>query len=170
MIAFLAFFNSTLGRYLLIGLLVAASYGAAYMKGRGDGWDKREAQAVAEAKETSKQLESLALNRGKVTERVVTKYQERVKIVKVQGEEVIREIERLIPVDSCNLDPSWRVLHDAAVTGRFPEAATGVNDASGVPQDVAARTVIENYAIAKQNAEQLAALQDWVRQQSEVTP
>ena len=170
MIAFLAFFNSTLGRYLLIGLLVAASYGAAYMKGRGDGWDKREAQAVAEAKETSKQLEALALNRGKVTERVVTQYKDRVKIVKVQGEEVVREIERLIPSDACVLDGGFRSLHDAAVTGRFPEAATGANDASGVPQDVAARTVIENYAIAKQNAEQLAALQDWVRQQSEVTP
>lgn len=166
----IAFFLSPIGRWLVIGLLVAASYGAAYMQGRSHGWDKREMQAVEEKRVSNELLASLSLKRGTITEKVVTQYRDRVKVVQVQGEEVIREIERLIPIDSCSLSPQFRVLHDAAVSGRFPEAATGIDDAPGVPQDVAARTIAQNYAIAKQNAEQLAALQEWVTKQSEALP
>lgn len=144
--------------------VIAASYGAAYWKGRQDGWDKREEVAEAAAREQERLSARLAALRGKVTERVVVEYRDRVKVVREKGEEVIREVERLVPVGSCDLPAGWRVLHDAAVTGSLPRPSLGANGAAVSAQD-AALTVIANYTTCHENAERLTALQRWATQQ-----
>ncbi|MDO9602064.1 MAG: hypothetical protein Q7J02_07100, partial [Rhodocyclaceae bacterium] len=57
-------------------------------------------------------------------------------------------------------------LHDAAAAGRIPQAA-GAADAlpAGIALSAAAGTVADNYQRCHENAEQLIALQEWVRAQ-----
>lgn len=164
----IAFLIGPIGRWLIIAALIAASYGAAYMKGRNDGFQKREAIAQEERKEQDRLSAALSKKRVIVTERIVTEYRDRVRVVREKGEEVIREVEKLVPVDSCPLPGGWRVLHDAAATGRFPEAAERTA-AAAVPAQDAARTVSGNYASCRETAERLIALQDWAMQQHDLS-
>ena len=70
-----------------------------------------------------------------------------------------------IPADAsaCVLPPDWRLLHDAAATDSgVPPAASGTN-AGAVTAQEAARTVSENYEQYHDTADQLRALQQWIR-------
>ena len=168
--AVIAFLAGPIGRWLVVGLLVAASYGAAYMKGRSAGWDKRDAVAQAEAKEADRLSAILAKKREVVTVQVVTKYVDRIKVIEREGAEVIRYVDRLIPAATPDLPGGWRVLHDAAASGRFPDSPGGL-DAAGaapVPVTLAAETFAENYGSCRANAEQLTALQEWVSMQHQL--
>ena len=164
MTAVLAFLAGPIGRWLVVGLLVVASYGAAYMTGRDAGWDSRDAVAAKEAKEADRLSAILAVKRNVITEKVVVKYRDRIKVIVREGAEVIRYVDRLIPAATPDLPGGWRVLHDAAASGRFPDAPGGI-DAAGaapVPVAIAAETLAENYQSCRANAEQLTALQEWV--------
>ncbi len=110
---------------------------------------KAEAQAKSDALESKNVV---------VTERVVTVYKDRIKVIREPGE--VREIE-IIRNSDCVLPPEFRVFHDRA-TGEGVEAPTGV-DAAAAPVDPATviETVRENYARARENAAQLEALQAW---------
>lgn len=164
MTAILAFLGGPIGRWLVLGALVMASYGAAYFSGKAAGWDKRDAVAQAEAKEADRLSAALGQKRVVITEKVVTKYVDRIKVIEREGAEVIRYVDRLIPAATPDLPGGWRVLHDAAASGRFPESPGGL-DASGadpVPVAAAAETLAANYQACRANAEQLTALQEWV--------
>ena len=164
----IAFLLGPIGRWLMVAALIAASYGAAYVKGRSDGYDKRDAIAQAMLAEQDRLSAKLAANRAKITERIVIEYKDRVRVVREKGEEVIREVERLVPMGSCDLPGGWRVLHDAAAEGRFPESAERIASAA-VPAQDAARTVAANYAVCRETAERLTSLQDWAIQQHELS-
>jgi hypothetical protein len=168
MTAFLGFIGSPIGRWLIIAALIAASYGAAYMKGRNDGFQKREAIAQEELAQQDRLSAALAALRGRVTERVVTVYRDRIKVVREKGEEVIRYVEKLVPADSCPLPGGWRVLHDAAAEGRIPAAPERI-DAAAVSAQEAARTVASNYSTCRETAERLTSLQAWVTQQHDLS-
>ncbi|RKQ61245.1 hypothetical protein C8E02_1012 [Vogesella indigofera] len=113
--------------------------------------------------------------RAETTVQVLTKYVDRVRTVHVAGETIIKEVPVYVPSDSPALPGGFRVHHDAAALGELPDPALGelpdparVADAAAVPaQDVAA-TVAANYLTCHENAEQLTALQEWVREQSQV--
>ena len=165
--AFLAFLLGPIGRWLIVSALVAAAVFATYATVKGIGWDERDAIAREEAAEMQRLAAILAGKRREVTERVVIEYRDRVRVVQQQGEEVIREVEKLVPVDSCELPGGWRVLHDASATGRFPGAAERIDAAAVTAQD-AARTVAENYATCRLDQERLTGLQAWVAGQSAV--
>ena len=164
----IAFLLGPIGRWLMVAALIAASYGAAYVKGRSDGYDKRDAIAQAMLAEQDLLSAKLAANRAKITERIVIEYRDKVRVVREKGEEVIREVERLVPMGSCDLPGGWRVLHDAAAEGRFPESSERIAAAPVSAQD-AARTVASNYATCRETAERLTSLQDWAIQQHELS-
>lgn len=165
MTAILAFFGSRLGQYLIVGLLIVASYGAAYVKGRMDNDDKRDEMAKAELKEQVKQSAVLAQKRVVVTTQVVTKYVDRIKLVEREGAEVIRYVEKLIPANTPDLPSGFRVLHDAAALGQLPLSPTATDGPPEVPVTVAAETIATNYQTCRLNIEQLKSLQDWVTEQ-----
>jgi hypothetical protein len=154
----LAFLGSRLGGYLIVALLVVASYGAAYVKGRMDNDDKRDEMAKAEQQEADKQSALLAGRRDKVTVQVVTKYVDRVKVI--QGETVYVETLRNAP----DLPSDFRLLHDRAA-GQVPPTTSRVDAAAEVPLAVAAQTIADNYKTCRLNAEQLNSLQEWVTTQ-----
>lgn len=141
----------------------AVVIGGAYLKGREHGREALLADQLTAA-------QAIAGRQQKVTERVVVEYRDRVQTIKEKGGEIVREVEKLVPVGGCELDGGWRVLHDAAARGRLPDAAGG---AHGPPAPVdpiaAARTVAGNYATCHEIAAQLTGLQEWVQKQHETT-
>lgn len=165
----LTFLTGPVGRWLLIAALIAASYGAAYMKGRAHGWDKREEAAAQEAAEQARLSARLAVAREGVTGKVVIQYRDRVRIVREKGEEITREIEKLVPIGSCDLPAGFRVLHDAAVTGSLPKSSVGTYATPVSAQDVA-YTVTANYTTCHDTAERLIAFQRWAAEQEKLNP
>jgi len=147
-----------------LSMLIAASAGWGYTRGAAavqSRWDAerlRQAHAVATAR----------LRHAQITERVVTQYVDRVRTVREAGETIVREVPIYVPTQ-CDADgrlpAGWRVLHDAAASGELADPARAA-DAQPVAPDAAAETVAHNYASCRLNAEQLIALQAWVREQS----
>lgn len=163
----LAFLLGPFGRWMVGTIAVCAVVIGGYYKVKRIGWNERDTIAQQERLALERQLAELRGKRAEVTERVVVRYRDRVKVVREQGEEVIREVEKLVPIGSCDLPAGWRVLHDSAASGQFP-GATERLDASPVAAQDAARTVAENYAACRESVERLIALQSWVREQGQV--
>lgn len=151
----MAFLVSPLVTWLAIAALVAASYGAAYWKGREDGWDKRDEVAARQEREAARLAARIAGVRQTITEKVVVQYRGRVKVI---------ENERIVPLkvsDLCQLSAGWVRLHDSAAG--FPDTPERTHGAAE-----AIETVTDNYRACRLNAEQLNALQEWVSEQAKV--
>lgn len=130
------------------------------------GWT-RGADSVREAWQAEREAQLSEIARlsdelGKATDQVVTEYVDRVRIVREKGQTIIKEVPVYVPSDSCDLPGGFRVLHDAAASGELPEPAR-VADALPVGAADAAGTITTNYAACHENAEQLIALQNWIR-------
>ena len=151
----MAFLASPLITWLAVAGLVAASYGAAYWKGRQDGWDKRDEVATSQAREAERLSARLAQVRQKVTEKVVSNYRTKVDVIE-RDKEVIREI--LVP-DTCELSPEWVRRHD--MSAGLPDATPRTYAAAQ-----AIETVGDNYLKCRVTSERLMALQEWVTKQA----
>jgi hypothetical protein len=150
--------------WLALGLLVTASAGWGWVQGAAsvrDDWDA----AIVKQSLTVARVQTA---QAQVTERVVTQYVDRVRVVREAADAIIREVPVYV---SAQCDPDgrlpagWRVLHDAAARGSAAEPAA-VAHAQPVDPQTAARAVAENYAGCRENIEQLTALQQWVREQA----
>jgi hypothetical protein len=158
----------SLWKYLAIAIGIAAILAGAYFKG----YDKAEDKYLAEIAAFDAQkiiLEAkLEAALSKVKVEVVTEYVDRVKVVK-EKEYVYRD--KIVTVPSkCELSDGWVRLHDTSARGDDAGTTDFTDETpSGIRDTQALGTVIENYSICHQNAEQLKALQNWVRQaQAEV--
>lgn len=109
---------------------------------------------------------------AEVTEKIVTQYVDKVKIVKEKGNVIIKEIPKYITKESdanCVIPNSFIVLHDSASKNEIPDASRPIDDtASTLKLSTIIETVSGNYTIYYETAEQLKALQDWVRQQEKI--
>lgn len=151
-------------RWAALAGLAVASAGLGYTRGASsvqDRWDKA----------TAEQSSAIAIARqhqASVTERVVTRYVDRVRTVREAGETIVHEVPVYVPTQ-CDSDgrlpAGWRLLHDAAASGE-PAEPSRAADAQPVAPDAAAETVARNYLSCRLTAEQLIALQAWVREQS----
>ena len=154
--------------WLALGALVAASAGWGYTRGATAVQDRWDAATLRQ----SRTVDLVRQRQAEVTERVVTQYVDRVRTVREAGETVIREVPVYVPTQ-CDADgrlpAGWRVQHDAAAAGS-PADPAGFADAAPVAPDTAAETVARNYLACRLNAEQLIALQAWVREQTAVVP
>ncbi len=66
---------------------------------------------------------------------------------------------------ACTINRGFVRLYDAATEGRLPEPARDADAASaGIALSAVAGTVAANYQTCHENAEQLRALQTWVRE------
>ena len=107
-----------------------------------------------------------------VTTKIVTKYIKQIQIVKETGDVIIKEIPTYITkVDDakCTVPNGFVLLHDSASRNEVPDSTRVPNaGASDVKISEVAGTVIENYTTYYQLAEQLKALQDWIKQQQTI--
>jgi hypothetical protein len=154
--------------WLALAILVTAATGWGWVKGAAS------VQAEWNAERAAQTITVLRVKvaQAEVTERVVTQYVDRVRIVRETADAIIREVPVYVPAQ-CDPDgrlpAGWRVLHDAAASGGAADPAT-VAHAQPVAPDAAAETVTRNYGTCRETAEQLTALQQWVREQAAVHP
>jgi len=106
------------------------------------------------------------------TTKVVTKYIETVKIVKEKGDVIIKEVPKYITKESdakCPIPNTFVVLHDSASKNEIPEPTRLANEGTSETKlSTVTETVVENYSICHQNAEQLKALQEWIKLQQSI--
>lgn len=108
-------------------------------------------------------MAKLKVELAQKSETVRVQYVDRVKVIHEKGEEVIREVEKLVPA-GCDLPGGFRVLHDAAASGDMPADPLGVAAAADpVEAPAAALTVIENYTACRADQARLAALQQLLK-------
>lgn len=146
--------------YGALGLAVGGMcFGYGYHRGIRNLWEYQAEQARAAIPVIVKQ--------GAVTERVVTKYRDR--IVKVKGETqfITKEIVRYVPASADPVLPAgWLLLHDAAATSTIPAAPEGVDVAApAIAASQALKGVVSNYGACHATEAQLLELQAWVREQ-----
>ena len=101
------------------------------------------------------------------TVKVVTKYVDRVRLMREKGDTIIKEVPVYVPAQAdaaCTVNRGFVRLHDAAAAGELP-TSTGDSDAaaSSLALSTVATTVAAHYQTCHENAEQLRALQGWVR-------
>ena len=156
-------------RLLALAVLALALVGVGWLKGAGHvqhQWDEAVAEQARHVARAEKQ-------QAEATVQVVTRYVDRVKVVREKGDAIIKEVPVYVPVEAdaaCTIHHGFVRLHDAAAAGEFPGAARLADAAAaGVALSTVASTVTTNYGRCLENAEQLIALQDWVRQVRAVT-
>jgi len=150
-------------RWLSLALLAAALIGFGWTKGARHiqaQWDaavQQQAQQAAAARERQAQA----------TVKVVTQYVDRVRVVREQGETIIKEVPVYVPVQAdaaCTINRGFVRLHDAAAAGELPKPTRDADaPAPGIALSTVAGTIAANYQTCHENAEQLRALQAWVR-------
>lgn len=157
----LAAFNWT--RWLVYGALILSAVSVVWMHG----FSRGERKLFEYQAEQARAAVPVIVRQGAVTERIITKYRDR--IVQVKGETVT--IEKEIPVyvppsADCVLPRGWVLLHDAAATRAVPPAPGGVDVTTpAVAASEALRGVVENYGTCHIVRSQLIALQEWLRWQ-----
>lgn len=151
-------------RLLALAALCIALFGFGWLKGASHvqaQWDAATAaQQLAMAEVQTRQAEA--------TVQVVTQYVDRIQMVREKGDTLIQEVPVYVPVEAdaaCTVHRGFVSLHDAAAAGELP-TAPGDPDApaEGLALSAVAATVVTNYQTCHENAEQLKALQDWIRQ------
>ena len=151
-------------RLLALTALGVALIGFGWIKGASHVQARWDAAIQQQALQTAAIRERQAQARVKV----VTQYVDRVRVVREKGETIIKEVPVYVPVQAdaaCSINRGFVRLHDAAAAGELPEPARDADAASaGIALSAVAGTVAANYQTCHENAEQLRALQTWVRE------
>jgi hypothetical protein len=149
--------NSIVGKVLLVIAIILAIFLYIHVKSDNEA-KKIVAEYVSQLKDKDAKLNELQL---KLNDATTVQYVKKIDDVKKQGDRN-REIAKRVP-DRTNLSNGWVQLHDSSAAGKDANPA-GVADAtsSGVESNQALGVVTENYAICRENAEQLISLQNWV--------
>ena len=151
-------------RWLALVLLAAALFGFGWIKGAGHAqtqWD-------AAVQQQTLQATAIRERQALATVKVVTEYVDSVRIVREKGDTIIKEVPVYVPVQAdaaCTINSGFVRLHDAAAAGELPEPARDADAAAaGIALSTVAGTFAANYQTCHENAEQLSALQAWVRE------
>lgn len=140
-----------------VGLLIAVFF-VGYTKGSS----KAEAELARYAARAEKQIADLERKNSEISSTVVTKYVDRVNVVKEKEYVYLERAKTNVP-DTTVLSNGWVHVHDASATLSDADSARA-SDASpsGVAANQALSTVVSNYAACQANAEQLKSLQRWI--------
>lgn len=146
-------------------------------------WETKfaEKQLAAQIEISKMREENLRLTAQaeRVTIQTITRYVDRVRVVREAGEEIIREVPIYVTPEIdlvCPITYGFKWVHDSAAAG-----PAGVPPVSRAPDDVnatsatvklsdIARIVAENYTKYHTVSERLHALQSWIRDQQKLRP
>lgn len=120
-------------------------------------WDAATAKTNAEIAE-------LRAKKEKVTTKTEYVTVEKVKIIKVKGDEIIKRVEVFVPTDSGMLTGGFRVFHDAAAENRIPDTSAIPNAEATAVRDVA-ETVAKNYEKCHVAYALVDSWQTWAKEQ-----
>jgi len=150
-------------------LLAFAAFGIALV---GFGWLQGASHVQAQwdaATAAQQQVQAQEqIRQAEATVQVVTQYVDRIQVVREKGDTLIQEIPIYVPVQAdaaCTVHRGFVSLHDAAAADELPTAPGDADaPAEGLALSAVAANVVTNYQTCIENAEQLKALQDWIRQ------
>lgn len=145
-------------KILAIVFLVAGAAGYGYMKGSAHA----EVELANYRAAAEKQISDLKTQNAKISDNVVTEYVDRTNTIR-EKEIIYRDAAGGMKPQH-DMSNGWVHLHDAAARLVNPDMQLA-SDASpsGVMDNSALAVVMNNYAICKQNSEQLTSLQKWIR-------
>jgi len=143
--------------FAMIFLVVGAA-GWGYMKGSAQA-----EIALADYKASAeKQISDLKTENFKISDNVTTQFVDRTNTIR-EKEIIYRDATSSLG-SSVPLSNGWIHLHDAAAKLANPDMTLASDKSpSGVMDNSALAVVMGNYAICKQNSEQLESLQKWIR-------
>ena len=145
-------------KILAVVFIVGGAFGAGYKKGVDQG-EVMIQKAANEAEMLKIELEKEQHN---IKEHVVTEYKDR--IIHVKDKEVVYQnaVQEALP-SKFNLANGWVYIHDSSVNGTAidPQKASDSVD-SPYTENQALGTVLSNYSVCLQNAQQLVSLQSWI--------
>lgn len=124
-------------------------------------------QADADAMRKAKDL---AAERDTKTAAVEIRIVDRIKVVRERGRTITKEVPVYVPADSPDLPGGFRLLHDAAALGLPLPGPAAIAGAAPVPAQDVARTVSDNYAGCRENAEALNGWKEWAAEQKALNP
>lgn len=152
-----------MNRLIILILLVAGLLGASWLAAN------RYSAAVSRAEKAEARAAAYdkALAQSETNVITVTEYVDRVRTVRERGETIIKEVPVYVTQeadDRCDVPAGFVWLHDDAAENT-PRNHAGNPDAraEGIELSTVAATVAGNYAICHENAEQLKALQQYIR-------
>ena len=151
-------------RWLAIAALAVALTGLGWVKGAGhvqSQWD-------AAVHQQTLQIAAVRQRQAEATVQVVTRYVDRVRVVREKGDTIIKEVPIYVPVQAdaaCTINRGFVRLHDAAAAGELPEPARDADaSAADLALSAVAGTVAAKYQTCFETAEQLRALQAWIEE------
>lgn len=145
-------------KILALVFVVGGAFGAGYKKGT-DAGEVMIQKAANEAEQLKIELEK---EQNNIKERVVTEYVDKIKVV-TQKETIYRDaVQQQLP-SKFNVSNGWVYIHDSSVAGSTldPQKASDSVD-SPYTENQALGSVLSNYSICLQNAQQLVSLQSWI--------
>jgi hypothetical protein len=143
--------------FLLIGL---GAFTIGYVKGESKG----EIAVSNYSEAAEKRAFELAKKNTEISNKVVTKYVDKVKVVKQKEYVYVQSAENLVP-SLVTMSNGWVYTHDSSASASDADPARASDaTSSGVKDNQALATIVSNYSACRQNSEQLIALQEWVKQ------
>ena len=105
------------------------------------------------------------------TVEVVTKYVDKVKVIREKGETITKEVPVYVTKEAneqCKLTHGFADVHDAAAKNELVKPTADANKPLDKTLSEATGVVTDNYKKFHETREQLMSLQDWVKKQSEL--
>lgn len=146
-------------RILLFAMIIAGTFAAGYKKGGEAG--ELEIQRVAnEAEELAAQLKK---EQAMIREVVKVEYVDRVTKIKEKETQIIQAAAETVP-GQYDMSNGWVHAHNAGASPTIDLDLNLAADATSsfVKDNVALQTVVANYSICLQNAQQLTSLQKYL--------
>lgn len=149
---------------VIITLLTVGSWFAGYTKG------KDSAKLIIDAYKitANQQIADLQKQTAVINTKVVTQYVDRVKTITKEKKVYVHDAQSFVP--SLNfMSIGWVYLHDSSATSVYADTTRSADATSSTIKDnIALATIVSNYGICNQNAEQLKALQEWIVRNKEL--
>lgn len=144
-------------KILAIVFIVAGAAGYGYMKGSAHA----EVELANYRASAEKQISDLKTENARISDNVVTEFVDKTNVIR-EKEVIYREAAGGMKPQH-DMSNGWIHLHDAAARLVNPDMMLASDSSpSGIMDNTALAVVMSNYAICKQNAEQLASLQKWI--------
>ena len=146
-------------RILLFAMIVGGAFAAGFKKG-GEAGELKIQRAANEAESLAAQLKK---EQAMVREVVKVEYVDRVTRIKEKETQIVQAAAETVP-GQYDMSNGWVHAHNAAASPKIDLdlnlAADGAS--SFVRDNVALQTVVENYSVCLQNAQQLTSLQKYL--------
>lgn len=156
---------SLVPRWAWFALALLVSHASVYALGRYH-------EAKDNAYDAAKAIANQAKKQDKVTIKVVTKYVDRVQVIREKAKTIIEKVPVYVTAKAdaaCVIPESFVSLWNYANEGAIPEAAGRVDES---PSEVKLSEVAKQHATEAElynaTAAQLEALQEWIRQQERI--